>query len=399
MKLVLVFCFGIACRQSCFAVTVDAIAEKINALTPTGSVLLNDEEGKPLFAHNPQQTLVPASIIKIVTALAAYDILGKDFRFKTEFFLDDDNNLAIKGWGDPFLISEEIEVTASILAKTLPSPINRIYADLSSFDSNLSIPGRSTTLNPYDALNGALVVNFNSLFIGKTRDGRVYSAEKATPITPLAIKKGSLIKTGTEERINLTDQPEESLQYAGELFSAFLQGEGIDCLQDKVGRTVVDDSWRLIHRHFNSRSLDFIFSGLMKYSNNYIANQVFLVLGAEKLGYPASPDKSRKVFKDYLTAKWQFDPLKVKLEEASGISRNNRMSGQQMMTVLESFRPYSHLLADKNGTRLKSGTLTGVYNYAGYISTTKGLRPFVIITNQKTNRRDGILRLLQQIDN
>jgi D-alanyl-D-alanine carboxypeptidase len=44
----------------------------------------------------------------------------------------------------------------------------------------------------------------------------------------------------------------------------------------------------------------------------------------------------------------------------------------------------------------KSGTLTGVYNFAGYIRGPDGLYPFVILTNQAVNKRAEILRLLQR---
>jgi len=399
LKAVLCFFAGFIYSNNSIATTTAELTQKIKSLAPDSSIILNDEVGNQLFSYNPYKSLIPASIVKIITVLAAYDILGEGFHFKTEFFYDDKNNLAIKGWGDPFLISEEIEVIAAILKQSTPFQINQIYLDTSTFEPNPDIPGRSSTLNPYDALNGALVVNFNTLFIGKTKSGVVHSAEEATPLTPLAIEKGLYIKSESEERINLTAHPEESLLYAGELFSAFLQSSGMDVQNRQIAHVVVDDSWRLVHRHFNSRSLEFIFTGLMKYSNNYIANQVYLVMGAEKLGYPATLSKSKLVLKDYLKDKWNFDETDVILEEASGISRNNRISAYQMMAGLESFRQHSHLLPSKNKIKIKSGTLTGVYNYAGYFETRHGLQPFVIMTNQTKNNRDKILELLHSISN
>ncbi len=399
LKVVLLFFTGFTCSQYASATTFTGLSQKIRSLAPNGSIILNDETGKQLFSYNPHQSLIPASIVKIVIVLAIYDLLGEDFHFKTEFFNDNQHNLAIKGWGDPFLISEEIEVISAILKQSLPSRINQIYLDTSAFEQNPDVPGISTTLNPYDALNGALVVNFNTLFIGKTKSGSAYSAEEVTPLTPLAIKKSRHIEPGSEERINLTTHPEESLLYVGELFSAFLQKSGMEVKNRQIAGTRIDNSWKLIHRHFNSRSLEFIFSGLMKYSNNFIANQAFLVMGAEKLGYPATLTKSKTVLKKYLKDKWNFREGDVVLEEASGISRNNRMSGHQMMTVLESFRENSHILPGKKKTKIKSGTLTGVYNYAGYIETDHGLQPFVIMTNQPENNRDKILNILKNISN
>nr|MBC8342576.1 hypothetical protein [Bacteroidota bacterium] len=67
-----------------------------------------------------------------------------------------------------------------------------------------------------------------------------------------------------------------------------------------------------------------------------------------------------------------------------------------MMAVLEKFKKYQYLLTEKKGVLVKSGTLTGVYNYAGYIKTATGLFPYTILLNQKRNNRDQILILMQQ---
>ena len=373
------------------------LQQEIVTIDPACAVALNDESGKRIIAYNPDKLMIPASIVKIVIAQAAYDLLGKDFRFKTEFYTDRNYRLAIKGWGDPFLISEEINlVSEQPQIKRLPV-ISEILLDSSAFSSDVQIPGTSNSLNPYDALNGALVVNFNTIFVGRTHAGVVYSAEEPTPLTSLAIEKANSIPPGKKERINLTENPAESLAYVGQLFSKFFVAADIPVTSKKLTRTIVKEKdWQLIYRHHSSRSLKFIFEGLMKYSNNFIANQIFLVIGAEKMGYPASLSKSRKVLQTYLKNKWGFANADMVLDEASGISRKNRMTAGQMMTILETFRENSGLLSGKNNLKIKSGTLTGVYNYAGYIQTESGIRPFVIITENAVNQRDKLLKLLTQ---
>ena len=373
------------------------LQQEIVTIDPACAVALNDESGKRIIAYNPDKLMIPASIVKIIIAQAAYDLLGKDFRFKTEFYTDRNYRLAIKGWGDPFLVSEEINlVSEQPQIKRLPV-ISEILLDSSAFSSDVQIPGTSNSLNPYDALNGALVVNFNTIFVGRTHAGVVYSAEEPTPLTSLAIEKANSIPPGKKERINLTENPAESLAYVGQLFSKFFVAADIPVTSKKLTRTIVKEKdWQLIYRHHSSRSLTFIFEGLMKYSNNFIANQIFLVIGAEKMGYPASLSKSRKVLQTYLKNKWGFANADMVLDEASGISRKNRMTAGQMMTILETFRENSGLLSGKNNLKIKSGTLTGVYNYAGYIQTESGIRPFVIITENAVNQRDKLLKLLTQ---
>ena len=60
--------------------------------------------------------LVPASVQKYATALAALHFFGSQFRFSTEFYMDQKNELGIKGHGDPFLVSEEWQKIAKKLS-------------------------------------------------------------------------------------------------------------------------------------------------------------------------------------------------------------------------------------------------------------------------------------------
>jgi D-alanyl-D-alanine carboxypeptidase len=52
-------------------------------------------------------------------------------------------------------------------------------------------------------------------------------------------------------------------------------------------------------------------------------------------------------------------------------------------------------LLDKNGVLIKSGTMSGVYSYAGYFRSNGGLAGFAIILNQAENRRDEVLAILR----
>lgn len=361
-----------------------------------GGVMLNDESGHTLLAYNADLILIPASIIKIYTAMAALEILGEQFVFKTGFYRDADGNLGIKGWGDPQLISEEIHSIADKLKVLGVRKIRQIQLDQTAFDPSIDINGRSNSLNPYDAVNGALVVNFNTLFLGRKKDGTIYSAESITPLTPLARILGRSLKPGTRDRFNLSTKREYAHRYAGELIGEILKDHGVTVEQSDVGQTVIDDRWSLVIEHHSSVSLREVIRGLLKYSNNFIANQIYLVTGAEKKGYPATTSKARSVFQAYFKQQFNEESGRTIIDEASGISRKNRMSARAMMAVLERFRPWADLLDHKKGAWVKSGTLTGVYNYAGYIKTADGYQPFVILLNQQKNMRDRVLKQLIQ---
>ena len=375
------------------------LENQMKKLASGGIILLNDETGQPLFHFNPDKKLLPASLFKIPLVIAAMEIMGKKFRFITEIYLNSKNDLLIKGFGDPFLVSKEILIIAQKLSESKISKINSIFLDISAFSPNIVVPGVSETLNPYDALNGALIVNFNTVFVRKDKSGVIISAEPETPLTPLARKKGALLKRGTQERFNLGRNDKESLLYTVELFRVLFQQSGIKVKKQGLRISEVNTKWKLIYYHKSSRSISSILEALLKYSNNYIANQFYLTLGAMKYGYPATMKKGTKAVLEYLVKNLKMSKDEIEFDEGSGISRNTQITGKSMMLLMEYFRKYIYLMADVGGVLRKSGTLTGVYNYAGYIKAKKGFRPFVIITNNKKNNRLRILNLLKKYSN
>ncbi|NLE03039.1 MAG: peptidase S13 [Fibrobacter sp.] len=375
---------------------LEVLKEKISRLVTNGSVILHNENGKRLISLNADKLFIPASTIKIVTSTIALDLLGKDYRFKTEFYQNDNRSLAVKGWGDPYLISEEIQRIAKELKNKGIDTIKNLILDQSSFEPLITIPGASKTLNPYDAANGALITNFNTLNLRKGTEGTLYSAEAVTPLTPLAITKGHLVQIGKTQRINLSLNRNDCITYAGELFCAIFKDNGITIHNEKSTTTTLDSSWKLIYTHYNSHSMVDITKGLLKYSNNFIANQLFLTIGAEKQGYPATLQKGKGVFEDFIRTRLKINTEQLTMLEGSGLSRDNKVTANVLIGLLENRKDIAELLPEKRNALVKSGTLTGVSNYAGYIKTNQGLCPFVIMLNQNSNYRDKILDLLEQ---
>ena len=112
---------------------------------PMDSVLVQRiDDGHVLFSQNPDTLLVPASILKIVTSLAAFHLLGEDFRFTTGFYTRPDGDLIIKGYGDPGLVSEEIDAAAFRVAARV-SRVGDILVDDSFFAPSIAVdPVRRT---------------------------------------------------------------------------------------------------------------------------------------------------------------------------------------------------------------------------------------------------------------
>ena len=362
------------------------VKEKVAALAPSGLVLVIDADGNELVAQNADEPFVPASITKIVTAWLALEVLGGDYRFQTRFYLDDDRVLYVRGGGDPFLISEELALLApQLVAAAGKQPLTGIVLDASYYPADLRIPGIEDSNESYDALNSALAVNFNTIYAVRSGNS-VRSAEKQTPITPLAISQFRARGPKGRGRISLSKDPAVSLQYAGELIAAFIEQAG-GSVKGKISTGSVHEGLDPIYVHRQSRTLSEILVELLRASNNYIANQVFLEIGGHHKGGPVSLEKSLQVANEMLAAHDLAEA--IHLEEGSGISRGNRFTARGFAKVLGLFAPHADLLRGHDGGANKTGTLDGVRTLAGYANTSgHGQVRFVI--SLRTN--DGAMR-------
>ena len=338
----------------------------------------------------------PASVIKIATVLAALQILGPDYRFTTEFFLDGANNLYIRGFGDPSLVSEEIALITVRLHHLGLKQVNLLYIDSSAFALERQVPGREQSDNPYDAPIGPTVVNFNTASIYKDKHGNISSGEVQTPTLPLMHQLAAKRPSG-HMLINIcADGAEEDTRMArftAEIFRAKLQGAGIS-VRGIGGTRKVPSQLPLFHSHKSSKTLAEISSDLLHSSSNFMANLVFLQSGAASYGFPATWEKGKMATQRELTRLLGNKAAKeIHMIEGSGLSRNNRISARALLALLEHFSPYKGMLRLKNGLPIKSGTLSGVYNYAGYLDNG---RPFVILLSQMKNTRDELLEKLRK---
>lgn len=369
------------------------VKEDVAALAPTGVVLVLDANGNELVGQNADAPFVPASIAKIVTAWLAMDVLGGDYRFETRFYLDANRVLYVRGGGDPFLISEELAPLATALvAATGKKPITGVVLDGSYYPPNIRIPGIESTGEAYNALNSALAVNFNT--VAAVRKGNtVLSGEPQTPITPLAISQFMQRGPKGSGRINLSQDPAMSLRYAGELIAAFIERAG-GSVKGNVSAGSIPRELAPIYVHRQSRALSQVIVQLMAGSNNYIANQVFLEIGGKRQGGPVSLAKSLGVLNEKLTANGLGTT--IRLEEGSGISRDNRFTARGLAKVLELFAPHADLFRGHDGGMNKTGTMDGVRTLAGYADTKNhGRVRFVIaLTSNDGGLRFRLLRTI-----
>lgn len=375
-----------------------ACSPPFNKLIQNGGYGVADTKGKLISSCNADIPYVPASVIKVATALAAFEILGPEYRFTTSFYQDTKKNLYIKGTGDPMLVSDEIRSIFKALQEKGVTEINGIYIDPSAFALEHRVPGREDSRNPYDAPVAAVSVNFNSVAVRVTKKKAILSGEKETPLLPIMeeVAKGKGYPAGWQ-RINICEggcqEERQTARYAAELFRA-LQKEAEIAGKGETGVRLVPKNATLIYTHKNSKNLTELTSSFLKYSSNFISNLVFLTCGARKYGYPATWAKAERAVNEVLVKKLgKKTAAAFIIKEGAGLFRRNRVTVRATLELLRVFRPHAGLLRKYLGLRGKSGSMKGIYNYAGYLQDGK---PYVILLNQSRNQRRAVLARLKK---
>jgi len=432
-----------------------------------GCKIIYAKNGQTLWAYQPDLPLMPASNNKLLTTAVSLIKLGPDYRFKTGVYVLNplvdgvvQGNIYMKGFGDPFLVNEEMwMLTHELALRGLKRVTGDIIADDSFFDQIRNPEGWNEDRPPYwyNAEISALSFNFNTVAVHIQPDispGRkaVVRLDPELPCLELvneAMTAGKGQKNWTSvQRIysegeNLIkvngqismDSPikrvyraiKDPTIYTAMAFGSFLKQEGIS-FQGKIikGSTPEDTIPFYIHE---SKPLSRIIADLNKISNNFIAEQMLKTLGAEMEDPPGTHEKGIKIIKETLTQKGiSLDGLE--LYDGSGLSPLNRISARIFCDVLfymansegcspeyVSSLPISGLdgtLKDRplngqiKGTiRAKTGRIRGVSALSGYLWTIKG-EPFIfsILMNGKQsqiedfmNSQDRILSILSTIDN
>ncbi len=326
------------------------------------SFLVATSSGKILFEKNAGKQRVPASTLKVLTALAVLDHFGPSYRFQTEFYMDPHQNLKIKGYGDPLLISEVLHQIADIVSKRTAS-FRNIILDDTYFSSRISVPGCENTTNPYDAPIGALCANFNTVAF-KFRKNKPCSTESQTPMVPFMAHQIRTLDLQSGRR-TFTHNSKKAALYVGELLRHLLKKRGVKTRGTiRFGAVLPTDT--LIFTYKSIFSLETVVQKMLHSSSNFMANQIFVALGASVYGPPGTLAKGIRATQAYI--KKELGPkYNIKLVEGSGLSRQNHLSAYDMLAILEKFKPYRNLLKRQDQVLYKTGSLKGISARAGYI--------------------------------
>lgn len=351
---------------TCFAIlfkTGEILAQdlkSLQALLKDGGLYAETLSGKPLVNIRGERAFTPASTIKLATAFCSLEALSTEHRFKTFFFSSKDS-LYVKSLGDPSLVSSEIRRIVESIAPVMKT-ISSVVIDNSAFALDELPDGTNNTLNPYDAKNGAFIVNFGSALISRKSKNGILSGESETPLTALSRRAGLRIPIGRTDRINIASTPKLGSRYGAEILIAMLRQRGVKGAMN-ISFGLTPKSAHLIHTHLSSETLESIAKGMLKYSTNFTANQLMLTLGGEMSGYPATLKKGQHALSRCLK---KIGWSEFHVEEGSGLSRRTTVTPVQLVSLLHRFVKYKHLLPEKMGFLAKTGSLRGVNALAGY---------------------------------
>ena len=442
-------------QKSLHAKIDNPISYKVTAPLNQSLVFKRIQDGKIIYSKNPDQVLSPASVTKLITAAACFDMFGSHHTFQTPITYTGNRrghkitgNIYIKGSGDPLLISELIwQLATDIRNMGIRQITGDIVIDNSSFDSEIRdharISSAQRSRNAYDAPITPFAINYNTFTLSVGPNPDIGSKALVTfdpyPLRMIAIEnyvttarhgmhgnvraaritkknrtsirvKGSISTNSTLKKIYRSVS--NPVRAAGEQVRGFLLGQDI-IVQGQVKSGKAPKNSKLLIK-ITGYPLYKIMSSMNKYSNNYIADVMTKNLGS-KISNPAS-------FKSGLTAIQHFmQKIGVKgdykIYNGSGLSPNNRLSANQvtdlLMYVAKKFRYFPEFLASlpvssrdgtlkdrfaeipKGAVRAKTGSLTepiSVSSLAGYLNhKTHGLIAFAIIDNGKPKSRQPSL--------
>ncbi len=387
--------------------------------------------GRTVFAHNQDRLINPASVTKVFTTAAALALLHPDYRFKTEVYAAKKpekgvvkGSLYLKGYGDPFLVNERLTYMAGELASLGIEKIEGpIVLDDSHFDGISMGPGWSqdNSPRPYSAHMGALSLNFNSVavlaFPGENigdparlvivpdsdhfkLDNRVKTSRRRTRVRLYVDKLGTRTKITARGRVSFRHTGSRHFcrvtnptWYTGRSFRQALRRAGIKTRRS-IRRGQVPHSAEKIYV-LSSPALGELARKVNKRSQNFMAEQLYKIMGAEFLGPPATWYKGQQVLADFLAEEVGIQPSTYVLHNGSGLNDVNRITVSQTVKVLTymwrrfDVRPdfvASLAVAGADGTvigrfrhpalartmRLKTGSLENVRALAGYVHTQGG---------------------------
>jgi len=411
--------------------------------------------GKVVFDKNSQIGLAGASTQKLITSVTAFEILGKDFQYKTYIGYDGrgindgdlKSDLFIEGSGDPTFGSprwdrtKESEILKKIASTLKNSGVNRISGDIWIDDLKFQynpLPdgwiwqdignyygagasGFNWLENQYDLVlkpgsyvgDGTELIKTNPFIYGVGIKNLIKTGEKgsgdngyiyATPFANQVFATGT-IPIGVNSFTISGSIPYPAMQF-GFTLSRYLNQEKIPC-ESKIQISsdhILDTTHKmtLIFDSIVSPGFDSINYWFLRKSINLYGEAIVKTIAAKKY-YIGSTDSGVAIIKKFWKDKG-FDDEELNLYDGSGLSPLNRITTHAQVEILKYaktkdwFKYFYDALPEYNGMKMKSGTISDVKGFCGYHKGKDGKEYiFSFLVNNYSGKTSGVVNKMYKV--
>ena len=401
-----------------------------------------------LLSHEATSSINPASLSKLATTVVALDLLGPTFVWRTPVYIDGlvrdgvlQGNVYVRGSGDPRLVVERVWL---LMRRLQGLGVQKIQGDIVLDRSAFDLPERNPAsfdgepLRPYNASPDALLVNFKSLVFQFIPDraanvARIHvepplagvqfpatvplsnadcsdyrTSLRAEWADPLRIRFAGSFPAVCGEKVWPVAYAAPQ-QFAARAIAGMWQQVGGQ-LVGQVRDGVVPANLQPVFS-VESPALSEVIRDINKFSNNVMAQQLFLTLSQHARG-TGSWEASREAMQT-----WWRDRIGGEVpvfDNGSGLSREERVSALGLARLLQ-FAWASPTMSELMGSlpvsgldgtlkrsksqsiaHLKTGSLRDVAGIAGYVDAANGKRLILVAVLNHANAQAarGTLDLL-----
>jgi len=428
---------ALACAFAGPAHAADGLASRLDAALASSALrgarvaalVVERESGRELYARDPDRPLIPASNLKILTAIAAFEAFGPTHRFRTELLTDAAPDLhgsvarlLVRGGGDPALTSEDLwRMAADVRRAGVERVREGLVLDDGAFDRERWHPSwGAVSARAYHAPISALTVNYGALGVTLIPGAAAGDPVRVMLDPPVPFfRVTNRATTGPRRRANALaverragDGVENVLvsgiapaggeaetfyrsvldptRYFGAVLRLQLEANGVHVGPETVTAPLPPDGAPLLG--FEGRPLAEVVRLFLKYSNNEIGEGLVKALAARTGASGASWKEGIDAVRGLLE-QTGLDTARVTLVDGSGLSVENRVPPRVLVMALRSgtrsFRYGPELLAAlpiaaADGTlakradtaagrvRAKTGLLTSVTGLSGLAESADG---------------------------
>jgi len=379
--------------------------------------VIDAKTGQVVFNKNSQIGLAPASTQKIITSVTAFELLGKDYRYKTQFgYVGNVRDKALQGnfylkpSGDPTLGSWRWKTTTdTTFYNKILNAIKKLnitgYNDLvidNRWNSEVIPDGWiwQDIGNYYGA--GASAFNWRENQFDITLRSGEKIGDPVTIVTTYPRSYANLISLAKSEARGTGDNA--YVYYPQNDVNAVVRGtipinENTFVISaanphtqfqfQNVFNTILMPDLHIRQMHYENHSpdtavlfthysptLDSIIYWLNKKSINLYAEALLKTFAYEKKGF-GSTDSGIVIVKNFWKEKG-LDEDEINIFDGSGLSPLNRVTTHAQVEILKYaktkdwFPYFSDSLPEYNGMKIKSGTINGVKGFCGYHKAKNG---------------------------